>query len=97
MAIYLDERVINEHDDGDEDEMSITRADLYADSYGWGSHMGDSGSGWRSTDVNDGAIYTDGLRERPSRVNRRPARYDDYETQYAPTQSQSIGKVCQNY
>jgi len=86
------ERVISEQDDT-EDEMSITRADLYPDSYGRGSNMEASGSGWRSTDVNNGAVYSQGLRERPSRAIRRPARYEDYETQYAPTQSQRIRSV----
>jgi len=89
---YPAEHVDDEQDDTD-DDMTITRADLYPDSYGRGSQVTDSDSRWRSTDGNDGAVYTQGLRERPSRAVRRPARYDDYETQYAPTQSYRIGSI----
>ena len=77
----------------DEAEMTITRADLYPDSYGRSSQVVDSDSRWRSTDMYDGAVYTQGLRDRPNRSIRRPARYEDYETQYAPTQSYRIGSI----
>jgi len=89
---YPAERVDADIDDAD-DDMTITRADLYPDSYGRGSQVVDSDSRWRSTDGNNGAVYTQGLRERPSRAIRRPARYEDYETQYAPTQSYRIGSI----
>jgi len=89
---YPAESVDAENDDAD-DDMTITRADLCPDSYGWGSQVVHSDSRWRSTDGNDGAAYTQGLRERPSRAIRRPARYEDYGTQYAPTQSYRIGSI----
>ena len=89
---YPAERVAAEQDDTD-DDMTITRADLYPDSYGRGSQVAVSDSRWRSTDGNDGAVYTQGLRDRPSRAIRRPARYEDYETQYVPTQSYRIGSI----
>ena len=88
MINYPVNRVGDDTDDTD-DNMTITRADLYPDSYRRGSQVTGSDSRWRSTDGNDGAVYTQGLCERPNRAIRRPARYEDYETQYAPTQSYS--------
>jgi len=93
MINYPAVRVDDDTDDMDDDDMQITRADLYPDSYGRGSQVAVRGSGWGSTDMYDGAVYTQGLCERPNRAIRRPARYEDYETQYAPTQSYKIGSI----
>ena len=92
MINYPAERVDDDMSDI-EDDTIITRADLYPDSYGRGNQVTDSDSRWRGTDGNDGAVYTQGLRDRPSRPIRRPPKYADYETQYAPTQSYRIGSI----